>query len=62
MAIPDKIIQKIQLDPDDANTIHDIVPQMMTDSAGTYKAELPILEDDDTIMVESQMPKVVRLI
>lgn len=59
MAKPDKTIDKIK---PDANNTYDIVPTMMTDTNGTYKAELPTLEEDDTIMVESQMPKVVRLI
>ena len=61
MAKPSKIVDKIQPN-NESPDIYDIVPTMMSDGTTNYKAELPTLEQDDTIMVESQMPKVVRLI
>ena len=49
MSLPNDTIQKIKLNPNDADTVKDIAPTMMTDSNRSYKAELPTLTKDEII-------------
>ena len=49
MSLPNDTIQKIKLNPNDANTVKDIAPTMMTDSNRSYKAELDTLYEDEKI-------------
>ena len=49
MSAPTKKVKKVVPNPQSPTDIYDIVPTMMTDSTGTYKAELPTLQEDDTI-------------
>lgn len=55
MALPEKNINQVQTNPNDANTIYDIVPKMMTDGDGIYKAELPTLTKDSKIALEENL-------
>lgn len=54
MAKPTKIVDKIK--PNSESTdIYDVVPTMMADGTSNYKAELPTLSKDETIIVNSRI-------
>lgn len=62
MPKPAHTVDKVQPDRNNNNLIFDICPTMMTDTNKTYKADMPTLTQDETIVVESELPKVVDLL
>lgn len=58
MAKPANTIDKINVN----STEYNVCPTMMTDTNKTYKADMPTLTQDETIVVESELPKVVDLL